>query len=220
MTAANIASQPEAWISAGALAATDGDVFRRPGRVAIIGCGSSWNVAMAIASLREGLGVGETDSFAASEARLDRAYDRVVAISRSGVTTEIVKALATVPASATTVALVGQTPSLVSDACDETVELDFAAETEVVQTRFVTSTVAFARASLGTDLLAIADDAARALSDPLAVDPTAFGHHVFLGTGWCVGLAGAAALMMRECAGAWSEAYPGDGVPARPGRRS
>ena len=62
-------------------------------RVAVIGCGTSFYMAQAYATLREAAGQGETDAFAASEARLERAYDAVLAITRSGTTTEVVEIL-------------------------------------------------------------------------------------------------------------------------------
>src|SRR5689334_10337679 len=83
-----IASQPDVWEQAAALAPTV-DLFG-DGRVAVIGCGTSYHVALALAGLRG----GETDAFAASEAPLDRPYDRVLAISRSATTTEVVDAFA------------------------------------------------------------------------------------------------------------------------------
>ena len=66
----------------------------RPGeRVAVVGCGTSWFMAQAYAAARETPGGGETDAFAASEMPSGRRYDRVVAISRSGTTTEVVRLL-------------------------------------------------------------------------------------------------------------------------------
>src|SRR5262245_9895937 len=87
-TEREIADQPAAWERAIALA---GDVALIPAgaRVAFIGCGSSWSAATTIAALRESRKYGETDAFAASEAPLDRGYDRIVAISRSGTTSEL-----------------------------------------------------------------------------------------------------------------------------------
>jgi fructoselysine-6-P-deglycase FrlB-like protein len=206
-TAADIASQPGSWARAAKLA-TDPGVFADPGRIAVVGCGSSWCVATVVASLRETLGFGETDAFAASEAHLDRGYDRVVVISRSGMTTEVMQALRTVPTGTETVAIVGATPSPIADACGASVLLDFAAEASVVQTRFVTSTLMYARACFGTDADAITRDGVEALSARLPIDPIRFTHHVFLGTGWCVGLAAAAALMTCESAGLWAESHP------------
>jgi fructoselysine-6-P-deglycase FrlB-like protein len=42
----------------------------------------------------------------------------------------------------------------------------------------------------------------------LPLDATAFERHVFLATGWRVGLALEAALKLREAAQCWCEAYP------------
>ena len=61
----------------------------QPGdRVAVVGCGTSFYMARAVAALREAHGGGETDAFPASEFPIGRSYDRIVAISRSGTTTE------------------------------------------------------------------------------------------------------------------------------------
>src|SRR5690349_5792717 len=85
-----IASQPDCWRRAIALAAASADALPRPGeRIAAVGCGTSWFMAMAYAGLREAAGQGEADAFAGSEFPIGRHYDRVVAITRSGTTTEI-----------------------------------------------------------------------------------------------------------------------------------
>jgi fructoselysine-6-P-deglycase FrlB-like protein len=202
LTEREIADQPAAWERAAALAST-AELVPDGARVALVGCGSSWSAAQAIAALRERGGHGETDAFAASEAPLARAYDRVVAISRSGTTTELLHALDRVDVPTT--AIVGDADSPVARVCDRVVALDFADDQSVVQTRFVTSTIAFARACLGEDLGPAIRDGRAALERPL---PPAAGHHVVLGLGWCAGLAAAAALMLRETAGIVAEAYP------------
>ena len=61
-----IASQPDVWAQA-ADAGAAADLFG-DGRVAVIGCGTSYHVALALAGLRG----GETDAFPASEAPLGR----------------------------------------------------------------------------------------------------------------------------------------------------
>lgn len=93
-----IATQPDCWRQAVALARRpDGPVsasLPRPGeRVAVVGCGTSWFIAQAYAALRESGGHGETDAFPASEMPDGRAYDRVVALTRSGTTTEVLELL-------------------------------------------------------------------------------------------------------------------------------
>jgi fructoselysine-6-P-deglycase FrlB-like protein len=67
-----IESQPELWARAGRQAIAEA-VLPRPGeRVAVIGCGTSWFMAMCYAVLRETSGAGWTDAFAASEMPQDR----------------------------------------------------------------------------------------------------------------------------------------------------
>jgi len=76
ITAAEIASQPDAWSAAAALAADHAGVLPAPGaRVCVIGCGTSLYVAQAYAALRERAGQGETDAFPASELPGERRYD-------------------------------------------------------------------------------------------------------------------------------------------------
>ena len=177
-------------------------------RVAAVGCGTSWFVAQAYASLREASGDGETDAFAASEAPDARTYDTVLAISRSGTTTEVVRFLKRVPIATRTVAICAVDETPVASIAKDRVILGFADERSVVQTRFATSALALLRASLGQDLEPIARDAERALGAELPIDPGAFDHFVFLGHGWTVGLANEASLKLREASGAWAESYP------------
>ena len=87
-TEAEIASQPDCWVRAAHEASTLAGILPAAGeRVAVVGCGTSWFVAQSYAALRERSGHGETDAFPASEALVDRDYDRVLALSRSGTTT-------------------------------------------------------------------------------------------------------------------------------------
>lgn len=173
----------------------------------MVGCGTSFYIAQAYAALRESLGLGETDAFPASEAPRARTYDVVVAISRSGTTTEVARFLAEVALSRS-VAIVGVPGTPVADEADDVVDLAFADERSVVQTRFATSALALLRAHLGQDLGPVAEDAERALLDGLPIEPTEHPHYVSLGEGWSVGLANEAALKLREAAQAWSESYP------------
>src|SRR3954452_12933821 len=62
-------------------------------RACLVGCGTSLYVAQAAAALRETAGLGVTDAFAASELPTGRRYDVLVAISRSGTTSEVAHAL-------------------------------------------------------------------------------------------------------------------------------
>ena len=203
-----IASQPACWALAVDLAARSTDPLPAPGeRVAVIGCGTSWFMAMAYAALREGVRHGETDAFPASEFPADRPYDRVVAITRSGTTTEVLDALHVT--SARTTAIVGDPDSPAARHASQAVPLPFADEHSVVQTRFATSTLMLLRAHLSGDLVGTAPaDAAEAVRARLPLDPAGVEQITFLGTGWTVGLAHEAALKCREAAGFWTEAYP------------
>lgn len=208
LVAEEIFDQPRAWSRAVELARRTPDALPAGERVAVIGCGSSWHVAKALATLRELNGQGETDAFAASEALLDRDYDRVVAISRSGATTEIRRALELARPGTTTVALVGDPLSPVAAECDLVVDLGFADDRSVVQTRFVTTVLCFARAALGLEIERLLDDSEAAVSVPHPVEPEMVERAVVLGREWRVGVADAAALALRETAGIWAESYP------------
>ena len=205
-----IESQPASWRRAAQLAPGLMETLTAPGeRIAYVGCGTSWFVAQAIAAEREQLGVGESDALCASEARLGgRAYDRVVALSRSGTTTEVLRSLTEAHARSHTVAVTAVAGMPIAAIARETVVLDFADERSVVQTRFATTTLALARACLGGDVERASGDAERVLDSDLPVDPTAFERIVFLGAGPCVGLANEAALKVREASQSWCEAYP------------
>jgi fructoselysine-6-P-deglycase FrlB-like protein len=201
---AEIASQPDCWRLAAKLADSPG-LPARGERVAVVGCGTSWFMGQAYAALRERAGHGETDAFQASEFPLGRAYDRIVAITRSGTTTEVIDLLHRVrtPSVVITTDAAQPAATLATDA----VVLDFADEQSVVQTRFATSTLALLRAHLGEDLGPIAGDAEVAVRLPLPVQAD-IEQITFLGRGWTVGLAAEAALKCREAAMFWAEAYP------------
>lgn len=206
---AEISSQPECWRQAADLVAGSAAALPARGeRVAVIGCGTSWFVAMAYAALRERAGHGETDAFQASEFPTERRYDRVLAITRSGTTTEVLDALTAVRGQRPSTVLVGAPETPAVDLAEQTVALPFADERSVVQTRFATSVLALLRAHLGADVGALVADAEVAVRAPLPVDPAAVEQVTFLGRGWTIGLAQEAALKCREAAGFWAEAYP------------
>lgn len=204
-----IARQPQAWAQARDLLDEVGGVLPAPGeRVAVIGCGTSWFMAAAYASLREAAGAGETDAFAASQWPVDRSYDRVVAISRSGTTTEVLRAIAGTRSPVTAITAVHDAP--VADQAASTIVLDFADEQSVVQTVFATTTLMLLRASLGESIDPVVAQAAQVLDSPVGLDPAvdAANQFTFLGQGWAAGVASEAALKMREAARAWTESYP------------
>ena len=206
--AREIASQPSCWREAAQRGAELATVLPRAGtRVGVAGCGTSLYMAQAYAGLRESLGQGETDAFPASEAPRDRTYETVVAISRSGTTTEVVEYLSEVHGPRR-VAIVGAPGTPVAEAADEVVCIEFADERSVVQTRFATSVMALLRSHLGEDLDPVIAQAEHAVDASLPVDLTDHDHYVFLGWGWSIGLANEAALKLREAAQAWTESYP------------
>lgn len=204
-TEAEIASQPDCWRRA--VENIPSDALPQPGeRVAVVGCGTSWFIAMAYATLREQAGLGETDAFAASEAPVGRGYDRILALSRSGTTTEVLELLAKTGTKSTAITADPNTP--IMTLADQVVVLDYADEQSVVQTRFATTQLALLRASLGEDLTQAIADAEQALAVPLSDELVDAEQFSFLGTSWSVGLAQEAALKMREASRSWTEAYP------------
>ncbi|KAD4060194.1 SIS domain-containing protein [Arthrobacter yangruifuii] len=213
LTSEEIASQPAVWAEA-AKTQEAGAFFGRPGEsVLFLGCGTSAFVAESIAVLREEAGQGITDAAYASEWTPGRRYDRIVAITRSGTTSEVLQALRVAASSdagaagASLVAISAVAGEAVDALVEETLVLDFADEHSVVQTRFPTTVLTMARVAYGLTSSA-AVDASDVLRKPLPVDVTDFEHFVYLGAGWTRGLAQEAALKIREAAQAWSESYP------------
>jgi fructoselysine-6-P-deglycase FrlB-like protein len=211
-TTAEIDSQPACWRRAIALAA-DQEVsaaLPSPGeRVAVLGCGTSWFMAQAYARRREDEGLGETDAFAASEFPFGRNYDRVVALTRSGTTTEVIDVLRRLRSRVPTTAVVGTPGTPVTELADQVVALPFADERSVVQTRFATTALVLLRAHLGERLDRAVLDAEQALAEPLPADLVERNQFTFLGGApWTTGLAAEAALKMREASLSWTESYP------------
>jgi fructoselysine-6-P-deglycase FrlB-like protein len=206
LTLAEIQSQPECWEQAAKLAAstrlpTSGE------RVLVLGCGTSYYIAQAYAMLREAAGHGLTDAVVASEMPhpLRRTYDRVIAISRSGTSIELLMAVGDIPSGLPIMAILGDLKSPLAGAGHEVVDLGFADEQSVVQTRFATSALSLLRASLGEDLRPDIKAVREALTDDLPTLPQR--QLVVVAHGWSVALAHEAALKCREAAAEWVEAY-------------
>src|SRR6478736_351037 len=211
--AREIATQPDDWARVIGRLDTVAEHLPRPGeRVATIGCGTSWFMGQAYAGRREDLGQGVTDAFAASEHHLARGYDRVVVISRSGTTTEVIEVVEGLRAAGIPhVSIVATAGTPVADRSAATILLDDVDEQSVVQTRFATTTLALLRASLGEDLTDAIAQARGVLAEDAsdAVGALALAEQVtFLGRGWTNGIAAEAALKLRESAQFWSESYP------------
>lgn len=205
-TRTEVDSQPDIWTRVLAEAPRNALVLPAAGDpVLLVGCGTSYYIGEAYARRRNSLGLGRTRAAVASEIPYDDPAETVVALSRSGTTTDVVTALRALGGGRTVVGIVGEAGTPILDLCDRHVLLDYADEKSVVQTRFATSAMLLLRASLGEDLLSLPDQGRAALALPLpAISPR---HLVFLGTGWTIGLAHEAALKCREAAGAWCEAY-------------
>jgi fructoselysine-6-P-deglycase FrlB-like protein len=209
VTREEISSQPQMWREVADLLPQVAGRLPVPGeRIAIVGCGTSYFIAQAVAAAREAAGHGESDAFVASEMPAERLYDLVLAISRSGTTTEVVRCLQALPSGGRSLAISAVPGTPVVEAANDAILLAFVDETSIVQTRFATTALALLRAHFGHDLSPAIADAQSLLDAPLPAEPAEFEHFVFLGHGWTVGLASEAALKFREAGQAWAEAYP------------
>jgi fructoselysine-6-P-deglycase FrlB-like protein len=207
---AEIATQPHDWIEGRDTAAACTALLPAPGeRVAVVGCGTSLYMAQAFAALREDAGHGQTDAWTPTEHRLGRGYDRLLAITRSGTTTEVLELLESVRGTipATVITSSPGTPAL---DLAEPILIDRVDEQAVVQTRFATTTLAILRWHLGEDLTLAAEQAQQVLDgDEDTLGPARTAEQItFVGRGWTNGIAQEAALKLRESAQAWTEAYP------------
>ena len=208
-----INDQPSAWARAAKLGPTEGvgQAFPERGqRVAVIGCGTSFFMAQSFAELRESSGHGETDAFPASAFPNHRSYDTLVALTRSGTTTEVLRLLETLRSGTgtRTVAITADPNTPVVDLADHHVVLDFADEKSIVQTRFATTSLALWRGWLGEDLTAVVRQGRSALTDPLPPRTLDSAQFTFLGSGMSIGIANEAALKLREASQSWTESYP------------
>jgi fructoselysine-6-P-deglycase FrlB-like protein len=210
--AAEVATQPDDWLAAAGSLDDHRAALPQPGeRVAVVGCGTSLYMARCYAELRERSGAGITDAWPASEARLDRGYDRVLAITRSGTTTEVLDLLGSVRGRVPTTTILADAGTPAGPLSDQVVALPTVDEQSVVQTRFATTTLALLRASLGEDLSTAAAQAREVLDLPVDAALGALPdveQLTFVGRGWTVGLAEEAALKLRESAQFWAESYP------------
>jgi fructoselysine-6-P-deglycase FrlB-like protein len=208
-----IASQPRCWSRAIEMAGSAESALPGPGeRVAAIGCGSSLNVARCYAALREAAGQGETDAFPASEVPVARRYDRLLYISRTGTTTEVLDALRRAPRDTPATAITAVADAPLAREARHLVLLGFADERSVVSSRFITSSIVLLRAHLaadtGTDVRFLPAAADREVARPLPPGLAERAEFTFLGRGWAAAVADEAALKLREASRTWAEAYP------------
>lgn len=204
-----IASQPAAWRAVVDLASQHAAALPPAGaRVAVVGCGTSFFMAGAWALLRESAGAGETDAFAASEFPFGRSYDHVIAITRSGTTTEIVELLEQLDPSVTTTVVTAFPDTAAPKLATHVIHLSMAVEQAVVQTVFPTTLLAMVRAGLGESLDDVIAAAEVAITAELPFDPSDVSQITFVGRGWAARIADEAALKCRESASFWAESYP------------
>ena len=208
-----LSSQPQVWAQAQAQSREEGLLPAKGQKIAVIGCGTSWFMAQSYATAREAAGHGVTDAFAASEAFLnsnspERGYDAVVAITRSGTTTEVLEVLAQLKGKVRTIALMGDINSPIVDLADVVIGLPYADEQSVVQTRFATTALVYLLTSLGESFDVAIEQAKDAVSAPVSQELLDAEQFTFLGRGWTVGLAHEAGLKMREAVQGWTESYP------------
>lgn len=208
-----LVSQPEVWQRAIEQSRAENLLPADGERIAVVGCGTSWFMAQSYAAAREAAGKGVTDAFAASEAFLnhnspDRQYDAVIAITRSGTTTEVLELLEALRGKVRTVAVIGDVNSPITTLADAVIGLPYADEKSVVQTRFATTALAYLLTSLGIELGTAVEHARTAVTDPVSRELLEAEQFTFLGTGWTVGLAHEAGLKMREAVQGWTESYP------------
>jgi fructoselysine-6-P-deglycase FrlB-like protein len=204
-----LTSQPSVWRQAQGLADELRSKLPADGaRIGLLGCGTSLYVAQAVACYRERQGAGESDAFPGSEVPAGRAWSDVIAISRSGTTTEIIDAVKVLPEAVNVLGIIAEAGSPLGERVTTELDLPFADEQSVVQTRFATTVLALLLGAYGWDVEASARRAEAFLSESLPEWAPEVKQFVFLGRGVGAALANEAALKFREILATWSEAYP------------
>lgn len=186
-------------------AASTPQLLPRGGPLAFIGCGSSYCVGLAAASLYEATTGLPAQATMASE-YLPRGDWWHIAISRTGQTSELIDAMGRARGAGGRVALIcGALDAPAEAEADTTLSLAFAAERSIIQTRFIAAATIALRALIGGDdvlapLLVLPEAMEVALSrfDPEPL--SRFRQVVYLGRGWRYGLAQVAALNLQETA--------------------
>ncbi len=227
-TSAEIASQPGLWPSAvevGVSAtALQHELTRGP--TLYTGCGSTAHLARALAfSHRRNLPTfawaeAASEVWLATDPQSPRART-VVAVSRSGETTETIEAcLRAGRLGSTLIAVTASPHSPLSEVCGASVVVDFASEESVVQTRSFTSMLL---ASLAAQLTAVGSNAEAVFEgisemgeEVIRAAPNMTGQladlsleSVFvLGTGLNGQLAPEAALKIKEMSATFAEGFP------------
>jgi fructoselysine-6-P-deglycase FrlB-like protein len=181
------------------------------GPVLFLGCGSSYCIANAAATLYEASTGNPAQAMLASEYRPRPGWSHV-AISRTGRTSELVEAMQRVRSAGLRVMLLGGEPgSLAQVQADISLLLDFAPEDGIVQTRFISAAILALRllvdGSTPSKLNMLPDRVADAIASFDSTALMTFEHVVFLGRDWRHGLAMSAALNLQETALTRPEAH-------------
>lgn len=230
VTAAEIASQPQLWPKAVAAGTAAVSLQERllSGTTLYTGCGSTGHLARTLAFAHRQclstLAWAETASEIWLAPDVDAAQPRtVVAVSRSGETTETIRACQRSKEAGTTVVAVTTNPSSsLSKIADDAVYVEFATEDSVVQTRSFTSMIL---AVLSAQLSAAGRDAEAVLHGVSELGETLLGEAApasvverladrsldaiyVLGSGLSGGLACEGALKIKEMSGTFCEASP------------
>ena len=203
-----IISQPETWTKAAGHIDQVNELFEESGGpMCLVGCGTSYFVAGALAKMREARGLGISDPFQASEIPLERRYPWVLFITRSGTTSEIARALSSFKGRARTMLITANSSSPMLKVCNRSLVVDYCDERSVVQTRFATSVIMTMRKYLGEDVDLVVERARQITEEDISniIDPK--NRIVFLGHDWAFFVAQEAQLKMTECAGVQCVAY-------------
>ena len=233
-TLAEIVSQPDTWAAAYALLAEQSGALAaawqraQPRQVVFTGCGSTYHLARSAAAVLQGMTGVPARGIPASEVALhpaqtlaDPAQTLLVALSRSGTTTETAAALDSFRrAGGRQVWGITCTPNTpIADESDFVLLTDMAQEQSVAQTRsfstmlFVAQGMAAVIGGAGPTPLAGLPDAARRLIELTYGLARQWGTEAgldrffYLGGGPLYGVACEAALKMKEMSISHSEAY-------------
>lgn len=233
-TLAEIVSQPDIWAAAYALLAEQSGALvaawqrAQPRQVIFTGCGSTYYLARTAAAVFQGVVGIPARGLPASELALypeqtfaDPAQTLLVAVSRSGTTTETAAALDSFRRAGGHhvwgITCHSETP--VADESDFVLLTDMAQEHSVAQTRSFSTMLLMAQGmaavvgDAGVTALAAVPDAGRRLLEFTYGLATQWGSEVgldrffFLGSGPLYGIACEAALKMKEMSISHSEAY-------------
>ncbi len=233
-TLAEIMTQPDAWEDAlRAFAALEGDLRRawqalHPVQVIFVGCGSTYYLSQVAASLFQELtGVlaraypGSEIALFAPQILLDPRHTLLVAISRSGTTTETLVALDRFRelGGQAAWAITCYPDSPLAGGADLVLPAEAAQEQSIAQTRSFASMLllvqALAGAVAGEDLSILSGlpalgrellDRAAPLAEALG-EGSRYERFFFLGSGLRYGLASEAMLKMKEMSLSYSEAF-------------